>query len=200
MRLIAGIFSVMTSLVLGLMINSAKNTLESVDRNIHTFAAGLIVLDRALAEDGPDAKAARERLLAYTLALLAFIASDGILAGEPIRPPVRYLIPDGYGGRLRIDYGLNAAHSPGYGVERALPLPVRDGMVVAEFPASGHLVTSSEMASGSAADQYFYSARGKLTPLSQRRAARWYGTSSTADWPAPRRRPRFSSLAAKPSI
>ena len=101
------------------------------------------------------------------LALLAFIASDSILGGEPIRPSVRYLIPDGYVGWLRIDYGVNDAHSPGYGVERALPLPVRDGVVVAEFPASGHLVTSSEMVSGSAADQYFYTAKGRLTPLSQ---------------------------------
>ena len=64
-RLIAGIFSVMTSLVLGLMINSAKNTLESVDRNIHALAIGLIVLDRTLREYGPEAMPAREHLLKY---------------------------------------------------------------------------------------------------------------------------------------
>ena len=61
-RLIAGIFSVMTSLVLGLMINSAKNTLESVDRNVHIFAADLIVLDRRLIELGPEAGPVRDRL------------------------------------------------------------------------------------------------------------------------------------------
>jgi hypothetical protein len=64
-RLIAGIFSVMTSLLLGLMINSAKNTLESVDRNVHAFAIGLIVLDRTLREYGPEALPAREHLLKY---------------------------------------------------------------------------------------------------------------------------------------
>jgi hypothetical protein len=64
-RLIAGIFSVMTSLVLGLMINSAKNTLESVDRNIHAYATGLIVLDRTLREYGEEAMPAREHLLKY---------------------------------------------------------------------------------------------------------------------------------------
>jgi hypothetical protein len=64
-RLVAGIFSVMTSLLLGLMINSAKNTLESVDRNIHAFATGLIVLDRTLREYGPEAMPAREHLLKY---------------------------------------------------------------------------------------------------------------------------------------
>ncbi len=64
-RLIAGIFSVMTSLLLGLMINSAKNTLESVDRNVHAYAIGLIVLDRTLREYGPEAMPAREHLLKY---------------------------------------------------------------------------------------------------------------------------------------
>jgi len=64
-RLIAGLFSIMTSLVLGLMINSAKNTLESVDRNIHAFAAELIVLDRTLRQYGPEAADARNRLLLY---------------------------------------------------------------------------------------------------------------------------------------
>lgn len=64
-RLIANIFVVMTSLVLGLMINSAKNTLESVDRNVHTFSTGLIVLDRTLRQYGPDARETRQHLLAY---------------------------------------------------------------------------------------------------------------------------------------
>ena len=64
-RLIANFFVVMTSLVMGLMINSAKNTLESVDRNIHTFAASMIVLDRTLRHYGPDAGDARPRLHAY---------------------------------------------------------------------------------------------------------------------------------------
>jgi hypothetical protein len=56
----------MTSLVLGLMISSAKSTLESVDRNVHTLAADVIVLDRSLQQYGVDADAARQRLLAYT--------------------------------------------------------------------------------------------------------------------------------------
>src|SRR5215831_1528171 len=65
LRMMANIFVVMTSLVLGLMINSAKNTLESVDRNVHVLAAGLIVLDRSLQHYGSDADAARQGLLAY---------------------------------------------------------------------------------------------------------------------------------------
>lgn len=65
-RLIANIFVVMISLVLGLLLNSAKNTLDSVDRNIHSFAADLIMLDRLLQDCGTEADGARQRLLVYT--------------------------------------------------------------------------------------------------------------------------------------
>ena len=64
-RAVAGIFVVLTSLVLGLMINSAKNTFESVDRNVHAIATGIIILDRILQQVGPAADPARGRLLAY---------------------------------------------------------------------------------------------------------------------------------------
>ena len=64
-RLTANVFVVMTSLILGLLINSAKSTLDSVDRNIHAFAAGLIMLDRWLEHYGAEADGARQRLLAY---------------------------------------------------------------------------------------------------------------------------------------
>ena len=64
-RSIASIFVIMSSLVLGLMVNSAKNTFESVDRNIHSFATNLIVLDRTLAQYGAEASETRKRLLTY---------------------------------------------------------------------------------------------------------------------------------------
>jgi hypothetical protein len=83
------------------------------------------------------------------------------------RSPCHYLIPDGYVGWLRVDYGVNAAHAPGFGVKSALPLPVKDGILLYEFPPSGHLVTSSSMGYGSAKDEYFYVADGRRVPLSQ---------------------------------
>ncbi len=64
-RLAANIFVVSTSLVLGLMLNSAKNTFEAVDRNVHAFATDLIVLDRSLRHYGPEAADVRERLARY---------------------------------------------------------------------------------------------------------------------------------------
>ena len=47
-RLVANNLVVMTSIVLGLMLNSAKDTLEADNRNIHAPATDLILLDRTL--------------------------------------------------------------------------------------------------------------------------------------------------------
>jgi hypothetical protein len=64
-KLAANVFVVMTSLVLGLMINSAKNTFEAIDHNVHTFATTLILLDKSLREYGPEAAETREQLYSY---------------------------------------------------------------------------------------------------------------------------------------
>ena len=64
-RLAANIFVVASSLVLGLLINSAKNSFEAVNRNVHVFATDLILLDRTLRQYGPEASVARQHLAAY---------------------------------------------------------------------------------------------------------------------------------------
>lgn len=64
-RLVANIFVVMTSLVFGLLINSAKNTYEGVDANYHAYATSLIIFDRTLKTYGADALGTREHLLVY---------------------------------------------------------------------------------------------------------------------------------------
>ena len=58
-RMVANIFVVMTSLVLGLMLNSAKNTFETDNRNVHALATDLILLDRTMKALGPQADEAR---------------------------------------------------------------------------------------------------------------------------------------------
>jgi flagellar basal body-associated protein FliL len=64
-RLVANVFVVMTSLVFGLMINSAKNTFEAIDTNMHAFATGLIIFDRTLKSYGDTAQGTRTKLAAY---------------------------------------------------------------------------------------------------------------------------------------
>ena len=55
----------MTSLVLGLLINSSKNTFEAIDRNVHAFSTDLVLLDRSLRHYGPEGSDVRKRLAAY---------------------------------------------------------------------------------------------------------------------------------------
>ncbi|WP_075292659.1 DUF4239 domain-containing protein [Pararhizobium arenae] len=64
-RLVANIFVVMTSLVFGLLINSAKNTYENIDGNVHSYATSLILLDRSLRDMGYSAQSARDHLATY---------------------------------------------------------------------------------------------------------------------------------------
>ncbi len=64
-RLVANIFVVMSSLVFGLMINSAKTTFESLDAGVHAYATNIILIDRALRTYGLAGKDARDKLLTY---------------------------------------------------------------------------------------------------------------------------------------
>ena len=97
-RLCAGLFVVMTSLVLGLMINSAKNTFESVDKNVHAYATELIVLDRNLRQYGPDAAAVRQQLLAYVKQAAARMAQSDPVLGSRAAENLLNNVADGLHG------------------------------------------------------------------------------------------------------
>jgi hypothetical protein len=79
-RLVANLFVVMTSLVLGLMMNSAKNTLETDNRNVHALGTDLILLDRTMRALGPQAGEARRHLVEYVQTSLH---EDSILEEDP---------------------------------------------------------------------------------------------------------------------
>jgi hypothetical protein len=64
-RLVANLFVVMTGLVLGLMLTSAKNTLDTNNRNLRAVATEVILLDRTMRALGPEVDEARQRLLQY---------------------------------------------------------------------------------------------------------------------------------------
>jgi hypothetical protein len=59
----SNLFLVMTSLVLGLMLNSAKNTLDTNNRNLCSPATDITLLDRIMRGLGPEAEDARRQLL-----------------------------------------------------------------------------------------------------------------------------------------
>ncbi len=64
-RMVANVFVVVTSLVLGLMVNSAKNTFETADRDVHAIATEIILLDKLLRRFGEVGDEARRDLLGY---------------------------------------------------------------------------------------------------------------------------------------
>ena len=58
----AGMIATVTALVLGLLVGSAKSSFDVVQAGITQSSAKIILLDRALAEYGPETKPAREQL------------------------------------------------------------------------------------------------------------------------------------------
>ena len=61
-KLSAGTVATLTALVLGLLVSSAKSSFDAINSDIVQGSAKYILLDRALAHYGPEAKAAREQL------------------------------------------------------------------------------------------------------------------------------------------
>ncbi|PKA41799.1 hypothetical protein CWR43_20875 [Rhizobium sullae] len=107
-RLVANIFVVMTSLVFGLMINSAKNTFEALDNNVHSFATEIILLDRTLRTYGLEAHDARQSLVAYVEKALTNTARiDGSLVRSD---RASELALNGVGDSLSVISPIDAGH------------------------------------------------------------------------------------------
>jgi len=79
-RLVANIFVVMTSLVLGLMINTAKNRFDGINGQVHDFATDLILLDKTLLLYGGEASDTHQRLTAY----VERAANTNWKSGDPV--------------------------------------------------------------------------------------------------------------------
>jgi hypothetical protein len=63
--LVGNLLVVMTSVVIGFMINSAKDIYQANNRNIRTLATDIILLDRTIRGLGQEAEDARRHLLEY---------------------------------------------------------------------------------------------------------------------------------------
>jgi hypothetical protein len=70
-RMGTGMLSVLSSLVLAMLISTAKTTYDSTDRDLRTFSADLILLDETLRDYGNDARAPRDLLRRYTARMIA---------------------------------------------------------------------------------------------------------------------------------
>ena len=61
-KVVTGMIATLAALVLGLLISSAKSSFDEVDTAITQSGAKIILLDRALANYGPETKEVREQL------------------------------------------------------------------------------------------------------------------------------------------
>jgi Protein of unknown function (DUF4239) len=61
-KVVTGMIATLAALVLGLLVSSAKSSFDSVDTAVTQSGAKIILLDRALANYGPETKDAREQL------------------------------------------------------------------------------------------------------------------------------------------
>lgn len=73
--LTAHFLTVMTSLLLGLMLNSARTTFEGVNHNVGAAATQVTLLDRTLRRYGPETAPARHDLLVFARTVQA--VADG---------------------------------------------------------------------------------------------------------------------------
>ena len=61
-KLGAGVIATVTALVLGLLVSSAKSSFDAMNTRLTQAGATLIILDRTLAEYGPETKTVRDHL------------------------------------------------------------------------------------------------------------------------------------------
>jgi Protein of unknown function (DUF4239) len=122
-RLGTGMLSVLASLVLGLLIATAKTSFDTTDGEIRSYGADLILLAETFRDYGNDAGVPAEVLRQYTQRLLqddwpaigerAFVAED-VQAGtlmEHVREAIRALSPSDAGQSWLRDQALQISTS-----------------------------------------------------------------------------------------
>ena len=80
-RLGLGVIATMTALVVGLLLASAKTSRDATERELTLFSADLVLLDRNLAQYGPETDPARDLLRRYTVFKIASIWPDAAAGG-----------------------------------------------------------------------------------------------------------------------
>ena len=68
LKVVTGMIATLAALVLGLLISSANTSFDAIDTAITQSGARIILLDRALANYGPETKEAREQLRSVVVA------------------------------------------------------------------------------------------------------------------------------------
>jgi hypothetical protein len=104
-KLVTGLIATLAALVLGLLIASAKNSFDLANDGLRTSAARIVLLDRTLAQYGPETKPLRDALRTSMAARISELfpkdpsqraalgAIQGTQALEAFQREVRALVP-----------------------------------------------------------------------------------------------------------
>ena len=89
-KLATGLVATMAALLLGLLISSAKSSLDTLNSEVTHDAANVILLDRVLAQYGPEAREARVLLKQRVATGIEIIASHDPAKLARLRSPEAY--------------------------------------------------------------------------------------------------------------
>ena len=82
-KLVTGLIATLAALVLGLLVASSKNSFDTVNEGFRRSSAKIILLDRALAQYGPEAKKPRDQLKAGSTARVEQFLRKGLAGNRP---------------------------------------------------------------------------------------------------------------------
>jgi hypothetical protein len=106
----------------------------------------------------PEQAASRTRMVLAALSVVVIAASGiwmGVTAHGARRISSRFLIPSGYVGWVRVEFGMSGS----------APLATQGNQFILRIPSDGLLTTSSPERYGWGKDQYFYSSASGLHEL-----------------------------------
>jgi hypothetical protein len=112
-KLVTGLVATLSALVLGLLIASAKGSFDTINESFRQAAAKIILLDRTLAQYGPETKELREQLrTSFKAQIDVLFAKDRASGATPNFPQGTATI-EGFQEKLR-------ALSPQNALQRSL--------------------------------------------------------------------------------
>ena len=133
-KLVMGLIATLAALVLGLLVASSKNSFDTVNEGFRESAAKIILLDRALAQYGPETKEVRELLKAGFTARVEQFFTKGPTGNSTLNSTQATAMMEGFQQRLR-------ALSPQNDTQRALQsraLELTDAVTQARWLGIAH--------------------------------------------------------------
>jgi hypothetical protein len=104
-KLAAGMIATVSALVLGLLVASAKTTFDTTEAEMTQRSAKILLLDRILADYGPETRVAREQLFKAVATLVETIWPEEKSAASGLTA----LRADAWNGRRANDVAENHA-------------------------------------------------------------------------------------------